>query len=173
MNYLFLYQTTDGQTLRITERLAQKVAANDHRVQIENLDQLPAQLALDDFDVIIVGASIRYGKHRPQVADFFQQHKAVLAQKRTAFFTVNVVARKPEKNTPETNPYIQKWLQQTGAEVDTLAVFAGRLLYPDYGFFDRFMIRLIMKITQGPTDISQKYEFTDWDKVDAFANALS
>jgi len=31
------------------------------------------------------------------------------------------------------------------------------------------MIRLIMWITKGPTDISKTFEFTDWKKVDEFA----
>ena len=34
------------------------------------------------------------------------------------------------------------------------------------------MIRLIMWITNGPTDISKTYEFTDWDKVEEFAQEI-
>ena len=31
------------------------------------------------------------------------------------------------------------------------------------------MIRFIMWITNGPTDINKSFEFTDWSKVDDFA----
>jgi menaquinone-dependent protoporphyrinogen oxidase len=48
-------------------------------------------------------------------------------------------------------------------------VFAGALLYSKYGFVDKFMIRLIMKITGGETDTSKDIEYTDWHKVDDFA----
>jgi len=34
------------------------------------------------------------------------------------------------------------------------------------------MIRLIMWITKGPTDISKTFEFTDWDKVEEFAHEI-
>jgi menaquinone-dependent protoporphyrinogen oxidase len=34
------------------------------------------------------------------------------------------------------------------------------------------MIRLIMRITHGPTDTSRSYEFTDWAKVEAFGEAV-
>ena len=34
-----------------------------------------------------------------------------LEKKQTAFFTVNVVARKKEKNKPDTNPYMKKFLE--------------------------------------------------------------
>ena len=41
-----------------------------------------------------------------------------------------------------------------------------------YNFFDKYIIKLIMFITGGPTDTSQSYEFTDWSKVDNFAKEL-
>ena len=51
-------------------------------------------------------------------------------------------------------------------------MFAGKLDYPRYGFFDRQMIRLIMWMTKGPTDPKAVVEFTDWAKVDAFAHEV-
>ena len=33
-------------------------------------------------------------------------------------------------------------------------------------------IKFIMFLTNGPTDTSQSYEFTDWSKVDEFAKEL-
>ena len=53
-----------------------------------------------------------------------------------------------------------------------IAVFAGKVDYPNYGFFDKYIIKMIMFITKGPTDTSQSYEFTDWSKVDIFAKEL-
>ena len=60
--------------------------------------------------------------------------------KSNAFFSVNVVARKPEKSDPETNPYLQKFLRQIAWRPGRPAVFAGKLDYPRYRAFDRFMI---------------------------------
>jgi menaquinone-dependent protoporphyrinogen oxidase len=37
------------------------------------------------------------------------------------------------------------------------AVFAGALRYPRYRWYDRFMIRLIMKMTGGETDTVKKW----------------
>ena len=48
-------------------------------------------------------------------------------------------------------------------------MFAGKLDYPRYGFFDRQMIRFIMLMTKGPTDPAAVVEFTDWQRVEAFA----
>ena len=52
------------------------------------------------------------------------------------------------------------------------AVFAGKIDYPKYKFFDKQIIRFIMYVTKGPTDISKVYEFTEWDRIDEFAKDL-
>ena len=97
----------------------------------------------------------------------------MLDSKPNAFFSVNVVARKPKKNQPETNPYLQKFLRQITWQPKKLAVFAGKIDYQRYCFRDRQMIRLIMWITRGPTDPETVIEFTDWNQVEAFAQLLS
>jgi menaquinone-dependent protoporphyrinogen oxidase len=106
------------------------------------------------------------------VYEFIKVNSRVLDAKPNAFFTVNVVARKPEKNTPDTNPYLKKFLKQISWKPKVLGVFAGKIDYKLYGPLDRFMIRLIMRITKGPTAPDTNIEFTDWEKVDAFGSVI-
>ena len=120
------------------------------------------------FDKIVIGASIRYGKHDKKVYDFIEKNQALLESKPNAFFSVNVVARKPEKNQPHTNPYLVKFLKQIDWKPKHLAVFAGRLEYRKYGYFDRQMIRFIMWMTKGPTAPDTNIEYTKWEDVDLF-----
>lgn len=169
---LIAYSTTDGHTPRICERLRQVIEQQGHSATVVALAQAEA-LDLPAFDSIVIGASIRYGKHQPQVAQFIGRHQALLERKANAFFTVNIVARKPEKNRPETNPYLIKFLRQISWKPKLLAVFAGKLDYPRYRFFDRLMIRFIMLMTNGPTDPTAVIEFTDWQQVEAFGLRLS
>jgi len=122
---------------------------------------------------VVIGASIRYGKHQQQVVDFIERNQAALESRPNAFFSVNVVARKPEKNTPETNPYLQKFLKKIAWEPQNLAVFAGKIDYPRYGFVDKHMIRFILWMGKGPTDLTGTFEFTDWNKVDEFGELIS
>lgn len=168
---LILYSTIDGQTLRICERMKTVAESQGRRVTLVSIDdgRVPD---LTVFDTIVIGASIRYGKHRQSVFDFIEANRRVLDAAPTAFFSVNIVARKADKNRPETNPYVRKFLRQTTWRPTKLAVFAGRLDYPRYGRFDRQMIRLIMWITQGPTDPSTVIEYTAWNAVDAFASEI-
>ena len=167
---LIIYSTTDGQTKKICQRLAE-LSNRTNDVDVFSIDEI-AMIDLETYEKIILGASIRYGKHSPKVFEFVKKNKDILDTKETAFFTVNVVARKKEKNTPETNPYMKKFLELSGWKPDKLGVFAGKIDYPMYGFFDKQIIRLIMLITKGPTDTSQTYEFTDWDKVEQFSRKV-
>ena len=161
---LLIYSTVDGQTEAICRRMAS--CAKNTSVDVISISNVRN---LDDYKTIIIGASIRYGKYRNELYNFINENLLVLESKKNAFFSVNVVARKPEKNTPNTNPYMKKFLLQTSWEPKNLAVFAGKIDYPKYNFIDKQMIRLIMWITKGPTNTSGTYEFTDWDKVDSFA----
>jgi menaquinone-dependent protoporphyrinogen oxidase len=169
---LVAYSTTDGHTRHICERLQQVMAEQGDEVVVAPLAQADG-LELPAFDKFVIGASIRYGKHQPAVAQFIARHQALLESRPNAFFSVNIVARKPEKSQPGTNPYLIKFLRQISWKPKLLAVFAGRLDYPSYGVFDRFMIRMIMRMTHGPTDPTAVIEFTDWAQVQAFGRRVS
>jgi menaquinone-dependent protoporphyrinogen oxidase len=168
---LIVYSSTDGHTKKICERLQQVAEQYAHQVCVVAVNEA-AQIDLAAFDKIVIGASIHYGKHRPQVAEFIENNRTALESKPNAFFSVNVVARKAAKCTPESNPYLRKFLRRISWKPRELAVFAGKIDYPRYDFFDRTMIRLIMWLTNGPTDPQAVIEFTDWDRVDAFARLV-
>ncbi|QDZ89007.1 menaquinone-dependent protoporphyrinogen IX dehydrogenase [Shewanella decolorationis] len=172
MQTLIIYSTIDGQTLEICRKIKSLAEQAGEQVSLVSLEQAEA-LSLADFDKVLIGASIRYGKHRPDLYQFVNRNHAVLDSKINGFFTVNVVARKPLKNTPETNPYMQKFLKLSLWQPQQLAVFAGKIDYPKYGLFDRTMIRFIMWMTKGPTDLKGTFEFTDWSKVEAFGAHFS
>ena len=56
---------------------------------------------------------------------------------------------------------------------DVCGVFAGALRYPRYRWLDRFMIRLIMKMTGGETDVAKEVVYTDWAQVAAFSQEVA
>ena len=168
---LIIYSTTDGHTQKICQTLQKVIEQQGHQVTLLSIADC-SNLDLRNFDKVVIGASIRYGKHSPLVADFINRNKELLDSKPNAFFSVNVVARKPEKNRPEANPYLQKFLGRIAWRPKELAVFAGRIDYPSYGFLDRTMIRLIMWMTKGPTDPKAVVEFTDWQQVEEFGRLI-
>ena len=169
-SFLVIYSSTDGHTKKICERI-KNLINNGNLVELFSLEEAK-QIELSDYENIVIGASIRYGKHSRQLYNFIKSNQNILEKKKCAFFSVNVVARKPEKNTAETNPYINKFLKISKWKPNKISVFAGKVDYPNYNLFEKYIIKLIMFITKGPTDTSQSYEFTDWSKVDDFSKEL-
>lgn len=165
-----LYSTVDGQTLKICNAIKEILVEKGNSVDLFSIDDFDKKI--NDFDKFIIGSSIRYGKHNPKIIEFIKEFKEELNQVSNAFFSVNLVARKLEKATPETNPYFIKFIQAIDWIPNISAVFAGKLDYQKYPFMDRLMIQLIMWMTNGPTNSKSKIEYTDWNKVKEFAILL-
>lgn len=168
----FLYSTVDGHTIEICERLAQVVEEDGFTATLLKLKP-DSHIDLGPFDQVVIGASIRYGKHRPEVLQFIEDNIEVLESKHGAFFSVNAVARKPEKKQPDTNPYVRKFFQKITWQPAAIGIFGGKINYSMYSFWDRTMIRFIMWVTKGPTALDSNVDFTDWDEVEAFGRTIS
>ena len=124
---------------------------------------------LTQYDQVLIGASIRYGHFNAVLDKFIKRNVDQLNNMPSAFFCVNLTARKPEKRTPQTNPYVRKFLLSTPWQPALCGVFAGALRYPRYRWIDKVMIQLIMRMTGGETDTSKEVEYTDWEQVKKFA----
>lgn len=167
MKALILFSSRDGQTREIAAYIANEIKAQQACDVINILHADAVDWA--QYDRVLIGASIRYGKFHPAVAKFIKTHLQALQQRAGGFFCVNLTARKPEKRSPQTNAYTRKFLQQSPWQPDYCAVFAGALRYPRYRWFDRVMIQLIMRMTGGETDSRKEVEYTDWQQVSRFA----
>lgn len=165
-----LYSTVDGQTKKISEFLADHLKQKDLSIQIYPLEKFNKRIT--EFETLILGASIRYGKHNELVGKFIHENLKELEQINGVFFSVNLVARKEDKNSPDTNPYLIKFMETIPWKPDLTGVFAGGLDYKKYGFFDKLMIKAIMKFTHGPTKTPEPIEYTDWQRVQNFANRI-
>lgn len=168
MSALLLYCSTDGQTKKIITQIANELRQHGYECDVRDLTTLNQSLNLAAYDKVLIGASVRYGHFNKKLDKFITSHLLQLNAMPTAFFGVNLTARKAEKSTVETNTYIRKFLDRTPWKPSLTAVFAGALLYPRYKWIDRVMIQLIMKMTDGETDTTKEIEYTDWHKVSEF-----
>ena len=166
-----LHATVDGQTTKICNEIVKTLKEKNADVQLFSIDTFTNNIS--DFDKLVIASSIRYGVHDKEIIAFINKNKAELDTIKTAFFSVNLVARKPEKSTPETNPYVVKFFKTIDWKPTITEVFAGMLDYKKYKPFDRIMIQFIMWITKGPTDKNTKIEYTNWEKVKTFATLLT
>lgn len=168
---LLLYASVDGQTLKISNVICDHLKQIGEDVTLCDINDFNMNLSV--FKKIIIGSSIRYGVHHKAIIDFINQNEQLLDKHKTAFFSVNLVARKAEKNQSDTNPYVIKFFKQISWKPGMVEVFAGKLDYKKYPFFDRIMIQFIMWMTKGPTDSNTKIEYTNWDRVKHFSDKIN
>ncbi len=170
---LILYMSRGGHTARIARRLCEHIGATGGRAEMMPLVEAEHEgVDWNRYDVVVLGAPVLYGKYDKSVIEFVTRHRAQLESKPNSFFNVSVVARVPEKSTVEGNRYMQKFLQLSPWRPRDLKVIAGKVDYPAWPWLDRFMIRLIMKMTHGPTDTTAVIDYTNWDDVRAYGTHL-
>lgn len=172
MKVLILFSTRDGQTREIAAAIASELKELSIDADVNNLHRIEA-IQWQKYDGVVIGASIRYGHFHCALDKFVKQYQSELKMLPSAFYSVNLVARKPEKRTPQTNNYTRKFLLHSPWQPDRCTVFAGALRYPIYRWYDRIMIRLIMKMTGGETDVSKEIVYTDWKQVENFAHEIA
>ena len=70
---------------------------------------------------------------------------------------------------------IRPFEQETGWHPDKVAMFGGALLYTQYGFIKRHMMKKIAGDKPGDlgTDTSRDYVYTEWDGVKRFAEHVA
>ena len=167
---LIPYGTSEGQTARIAEYLADVIRGQGYEAYPVDIKRSGAPEP-DGYDAVIVGASVHMGKHEEYVRDFVRENRDTLERLPSAFFSVSLAAHDNTKEArDEVEGYIEKFVQQTGWRPSKVGLFAGALLYTQYGFIKRWIMKKIARDKGNPdTDTSRDYIYTDWGGVKRFA----
>ena len=94
-NFLIIYSTTDGHTKIICERI-KNFLIDGNLVELLSLEDAK-KVDLYNFEKIIIGASIRYGKHSKELYKFINLNKDILDQKKKRFFFSKCRCKKTRK----------------------------------------------------------------------------
>lgn len=173
MKIAICYATGEGHTATVAEHIRKRLAAAGHEIELGLCRKVSAE-ALQAADGVILGASVHMGKHHKHAVRFARDHQALLAAKPSAFFSVSLTATSdaPEKRA-ELQGYLDAFQERSGWHPALIEAFAGALLYTKYGFIKRKIMLKIARDEGGDADPSRDYVYTDWDAVDAFADAFS
>ena len=167
---LVAFTTYDGHTAKIAERIAVTLRENDCAVDLCDLARSQPGRPLPEYDGVIAGGPIHGGKHHSSLVRFTAQHRDVLNQQPSAFFSVSLSAAGSTEQQGDATRCLNEFLNATGWKPHATAVVPGALLYQEYGFFKRWMMKMIVKRGgTADTDTSRNYVYTDWVNVDSFA----
>ena len=175
---LIAYASDHGQTKKISERIASVLREFGHEVRLLDVRESRGDFAFPEGgsgpDAILVGGSIRMGKHQRELIEFTGLRRAALQRLPNAFYSVSLSA---SHATPaairEVKKTMARFIADTSWTPQRMISVAGALVYSEYGFFIRQMLRLISWMAGGDTDTSRDYEYTDWAAVEAFAREFA
>ena len=169
------FSTSEGQTRRIADRIASVFRQ-------EGLDSRPydmASLAHATVDwsgvrAAVAGASIHAGRHQKAAHAFVSANASHLNSVPSTFFSVSLAAASQNRTEVlKAQELAQGFPGACAWRPQAVVSLAGRLAYTRYGFITRLLMKKIARKEGAPTDTSQDYEFTNWERVEALAHALA
>ena len=161
------YSTGEGQTAKIAEYIADVIRAHGHEARTADIRKSEGSVP-SGYEGVIVGASIHMGKHDRHAVDYVRDNRTALEQQPSALFSVSLAAH---GDTAEAEGYVEDFEQKSGWRPARVALFGGALLYTQYGFLKRHLMKKIASGKPGNlgTDLSRDYVYTEWDGVKRFA----
>lgn len=171
---LMLYGTTDGHTRKIATAMAETLRAEHCDVVVVDAQDLTPAVRPEEFDAVLVAASVHAGGHQRAVRRWVHAYAAQLNRMPTAFLSVclGILERRPEVQR-EVYDIMRRFEREAGWRPTTDKVVAGALLYRNYGLIKRWIMRRIVAKGGGETDTSRNYEYTDWNDLRAFAREFA
>ena len=167
---LVTYYSHAGHTARIARVICETIQVEGVDCDLMEIAEVAREgVDWEKYDLVIVGAAIIYGVYNKIVWEFIRRYQAKLDARANSFFNVTVVARTPYKATIEGNRYMQRFLQKSPWRPKDLKCIAGKVDYPNWNWYQKLAIQMIMKMTKGPTDPTSVIDYTNWDDVRAYA----
>jgi menaquinone-dependent protoporphyrinogen oxidase len=164
---LVVFHTSEGQTARIAEHVAAVLRDLGDEVAVHDVAGAPAP---EGYGGVIVGDSIHAVRHSRALTRYVHDHVAVLNKLPAALFQVSLTSANPDdEHTANAQRLVQELLDRTDFDPDLVGLFAGALVYTQYGWFKRRVMRVIARREDGDTDTSRDHEYTDWQAVEQFA----
>ena len=169
-SFLVVYGTGEGQTAKVADRIGAVLTERGYEPTTIDVNEVDADVDLDAFDAVLVGASIHAGHHQKTVRKFASAHRDVLVTKPTGFFQVSGSSGEgTEEGDAEAVRYLDEFIEATNWRPDRIGLFGGAFRFSEYGFLMRALVKWMAKRKDPELDTTRDVEFTDWDEVEAFA----
>jgi len=151
---LVVYGTTEGQTRKIAEFIANALKAGGRVGRLDQGCALVHQL-----------------RYQASLLHFVKDNAAWLAGIPAAFVGVSLTAAlEDDESRRELEGLAEAFFRETGWTPAITRHVAGALRYTQYDYFKRLVMKLIARHQGGDTDTSRDHEYTDWDELTRFVD---
>lgn len=159
---LIFYGTSYGQTAKVAQCIADHLTKGGVTARLIEGDYAPPRLSLEEFDGVIIGASVIRGRHQRCVRAFVRENVEVLNRMPSAFFSVSgSAASRDTRGKVDAQKCIENLLNETGWHPILIESVAGAMAFTKYNPLLCWMLKQISRRNGGPTDTSRDHEFTD------------
>lgn len=162
---LVTYASRTGSTAEVAEAIGRTLSDGGAQVDVIPMQDVK-DLSL--YQAVVAGSAIRGSKWLPEAMQFVQTHRSVLAQKRTAMFTVCIAMAM--KNAANYRSGLMNWMVPARTLVKPLreGLFAGRLDFSKIPWNkDGILLRLSVVL-----GIFPRGDHRDWNAIRAWAETV-
>ncbi|MCV2355613.1 hypothetical protein LNV09_15830 [Paucibacter sp. B2R-40] len=165
---LIAYGTTEGQTRKVAEFIAERVRIRGHQADLLDTASAAADQVQPFQMAVIACGSLHLDRHQSSLAHFLKSNQAWLKTLPIAFFSVSLSAAMPDaESRKEAQQAAAHFMQQCDLQPLLTRCVAGALRYTQYDYFKRAMMRLIASHHGQSSDSSHDHEYTDWQQLEA------
>jgi menaquinone-dependent protoporphyrinogen oxidase len=170
---LVFYATTDGHTAKIAHVLGDELRDAGASVHIVDAASGHSDPRPQDYDAVVVAASLHLGSFQRPVAHWVQAHHRELSGMPSAFLSVSLAAVQADPEAErELAAITEKFFATAGWRPAMSRSLAGALPYTRYGWFKRWLMHRMAQKAGLETDTSRDYEYTDWNELRIFAQSF-
>jgi menaquinone-dependent protoporphyrinogen oxidase len=175
---LVLYGTTEGQTRKIAQFMADQLTSQGHATTLAEAVGEGPDLDLGSFGAVLVAASLHEGEYQAPVVRWLSRYHHALNVLPSAFVSVSLSAAGEDPDDWEgLRNCVQALAAKTGWRPGTVRHVAGAFRFTQYDFLKRWALKYVAYRRGQPTDTSRDHELTDWAQVrnivNEFARTLS
>lgn len=172
MRVLICYATTEGQTRKIAEFVADLVRASGHEPMLFDATAVSELEAASSEAALLLG-SVHLGRYQSALVHRIHQWRDALNAMPSAFISVSMAAASDDSHDrAEMDEHCQKMLHDAGWTPAMILHAAGAIRFSQYDFFKRLVVRMLAKQMGHDADPHVDHEYTDWDAVRRFVEAF-
>jgi len=170
---LIVFGTTDGHTQQVAEAVAETFRVEGWGASVVEARDATPDVRPEEFDRVVVAASVQAGKYQRPVRKWTRQHAAALNKVPSAFLSVclGILETRPEAQR-EVRAIPERFFSWSGWQPSATKIVAGALPYTRYGWLKKLIMKRIATKAGGDTDTTRDFEYTDWEDLREFVRGF-
>ena len=161
------YTSSEGQTRKIAQHVADRLVDAGHSVELAGLADV-GDIDLGRFDRAVLGGSLHVGHYQKALSEFAADHAQSLNKMPTLMLSVSLAAAGHDaEDWRALDKIVADFQAATDWTPSRIIQVAGAYTPTQYDVFRRFAMRRIIAKKDPDADLDRDREYTDWDKLDA------